>query len=101
MRPIHLIPSTVAADVRAAVDGAVTLAHEARLNDAGVFAPIETTTGSGRARCRECGVRIEKDEPCVAFRLDLYQARFGRWGHETDAWIHHHSCPDDQEGDRQ
>lgn len=58
----------------------------------GIFLPIELVVAKGRARCRGCGERIAKGETCIQFQLDLYQARFGRWGHATEAWIHQEKC---------
>lgn len=54
----------------------------------GIFRPIEYDVATGRARCRECGERIPKGERCVAFQLDLYIKRTGKWGNLVRAYVH-------------
>lgn len=72
-------------------------AYDEHLSESGIFGPIELVTrDNGRARCRECGEKIPAGEKAIAFWLDWYIRRFGRWGHAVRAYIHPR-CPDGKE----
>lgn len=89
-RTFNLIESEVADAIRRAVrrrpiDGDLRLIGTV---ETGVFQPIKYFVATGRSRCRACGEKIPQHQVCVAFELDLYVKRFGKWGHLVTAYLH-------------
>jgi hypothetical protein len=92
---MRLLDPEICSLVRAVEREAGELSHSTddRLTTAGVFGPIERQTRpNGRARCRECGERIEEGAEAVRFQLDWYVNRFDRWGHAVPAYVHPYDC---------
>lgn len=52
-----------------------------------IWAPIEYTEGTGKAKCRECGGQIAKAERCIVFAFDVYGGK-DKWGRLNRAYLH-------------